>query len=176
MERFPAGAHGRGFPPFQRDTFESQLMWLVLSLIALYLVMSGIALHAHRLDTGGGGRQRIDGDLAEARTPQGGIGRRSATAYEKIAGGGARARPELAKRETASGGPQRPQAARKALARSLMSTSPKREDHRENKDGGDGECAWDIATETAAKIIDRLIGAAPRPTLRRRRRPTLLKR
>jgi F-type H+-transporting ATPase subunit b len=60
-----AGGHGGGFPPFQVDTFGSQLLWLALTFGALYLIMSKIALPRigaileERSD-------RIQADLSEA--------------------------------------------------------------------------------------------------------------
>ena len=61
-------AHGGAkpaFPPFQKETFASQLIWLALFFIGLYLLMSRVALPrvggiiAARAAT-------IEGDLAEA--------------------------------------------------------------------------------------------------------------
>lgn len=40
----PADAHSNSFPPFDSATFESQIVWLVLSFVALYLLMSRVAL------------------------------------------------------------------------------------------------------------------------------------
>src|SRR5215472_17424703 len=62
----PASDHGSGFPPFNADTFASQLVWLALIFVALYLLMSRIALPrvGSILDAR---RQRIEADLAEAR-------------------------------------------------------------------------------------------------------------
>ena len=40
----PADAHSSTFPPFDSSTFESQIVWLVLSFLALYLLMSRVAL------------------------------------------------------------------------------------------------------------------------------------
>ena len=39
----PAG-HKPGFPPFQKDTFASQIVWLVITFVALYLLISRIAM------------------------------------------------------------------------------------------------------------------------------------
>lgn len=70
LEHIPASEHGRGFPPFDSQTFPSQLVWLALTFIALYLLMSRIALPrvgsilAER-------RQHIDTDLAEAQRIKG---------------------------------------------------------------------------------------------------------
>jgi F-type H+-transporting ATPase subunit b len=61
-----ADAHGRAFPPFQKDTFASQLVSLLIAFIALYLIVSRIALPrvGSLLDE----RQNaIEGDLAEAQ-------------------------------------------------------------------------------------------------------------
>jgi F-type H+-transporting ATPase subunit b len=59
-------AHERVFPPFQKDTFASQLVSLLIAFVALYLIVSRIALPrvGSLLDE----RQNaIDGDLAEAQ-------------------------------------------------------------------------------------------------------------
>ena len=38
------GGHKAPFPPFQKDTFASQLVSLVIAFVALYLIVSRIAL------------------------------------------------------------------------------------------------------------------------------------
>jgi F-type H+-transporting ATPase subunit b len=61
-----ADAHGRAFPPFQKETFASQLVSLLIAFVALYLIVSRIALPrvGSLLDE----RQNaIEGDLAEAQ-------------------------------------------------------------------------------------------------------------
>src|SRR5437764_10999933 len=61
-----ADAHGRAFPPFQKDTFASQLVSLLIAFVALYLIVSRIALPrvASVLDA----RQNaIEGDLEQAQ-------------------------------------------------------------------------------------------------------------
>jgi F-type H+-transporting ATPase subunit b len=42
-EQAPPGEHGV-FPPFDSQTYPSQLLWLTLTFVALYLLMSRIAL------------------------------------------------------------------------------------------------------------------------------------
>jgi F-type H+-transporting ATPase subunit b len=60
----PSEGHGQ-FPPFRTDTFASQLFWLVVTFVALYLMVSKIALPrvGGILDARQG---RIAGDLATA--------------------------------------------------------------------------------------------------------------
>src|ERR1700688_5012313 len=58
----PKGA----FPPFQKDTFASQLVWLAITFVALYLLISRIAVPR----IGGileARERRIAGDIAEAQ-------------------------------------------------------------------------------------------------------------
>ena len=60
------GGHGGGFPPFESSTFASQLVSLLIAFVALYLIVSRIALPR----VGGVIDQRqkaIEGDLAEAQ-------------------------------------------------------------------------------------------------------------
>jgi F-type H+-transporting ATPase subunit b len=40
----PSGGHGGGFPPFDKSTFASQLFWLVIAFVLLYVIVSRIAL------------------------------------------------------------------------------------------------------------------------------------
>jgi F-type H+-transporting ATPase subunit b len=64
-EATPPSEHGGGFPPFQKETFGSQLLWLAIFFVALYLIASKLALPrvgsiiADR-------RKRISSDLDEA--------------------------------------------------------------------------------------------------------------
>ncbi len=64
-EATPPGEHGGGFPPFQKETFGSQLLWLAITFGALYFIVSKLAVPR----VGGiiaDRRARIAGDLAEA--------------------------------------------------------------------------------------------------------------
>src|SRR5262249_58102263 len=64
-EHVPPSEQGGGFPPFQKDTFPSQILWLALFFIALYLLMSRIGLPRVRgiLESR---QQRIAGDISAA--------------------------------------------------------------------------------------------------------------
>jgi F-type H+-transporting ATPase subunit b len=60
------GGHKAPFPPFQKDTFASQMVSLLIAFVALYLIVSRIALP--RVGSVLDARQdAIEGDLAEAQ-------------------------------------------------------------------------------------------------------------
>jgi F-type H+-transporting ATPase subunit b len=60
------GGHKAPFPPFQKDTFASQLVSVVVAFVALYLIVSRIALP--RVGSLLDARQNaIEGDLAAAQ-------------------------------------------------------------------------------------------------------------
>jgi F-type H+-transporting ATPase subunit b len=60
------GGHKEAFPPFDSSTFASQLVSLVIAFVALYIIVSRIALP--RVGAVIDARQsKIDGDLAEAQ-------------------------------------------------------------------------------------------------------------
>ena len=60
------GGHKAPFPPFQKDTFASQLVSLLVAFVALYLIVSRIALPrvGGLLDAR---QNKIEGDLADAQ-------------------------------------------------------------------------------------------------------------
>jgi F-type H+-transporting ATPase subunit b len=60
------GGHKAPFPPFQKDTFASQLVSLLIAFVALYLIVSRIALPrvGSLLDER---QNKIEGDLAAAQ-------------------------------------------------------------------------------------------------------------
>ena len=64
-EATPPSEHGGGFPPFQKDTFASQLLWLALFFVTLYFLASRLALPrvGSILEER---RSRIAGDFAAA--------------------------------------------------------------------------------------------------------------
>ena len=60
------GGHGGGFPPFELSTFASQLVSLLIAFVALYVIVSRIALP--RVGSVIDARQdAIEGDLAAAQ-------------------------------------------------------------------------------------------------------------
>jgi F-type H+-transporting ATPase subunit b len=62
----PGGAHKGAFPPFQAETYVSQLLWFALFFVLLYLLMSRLAVPRLRgiIEARQG---RIAADLAEAK-------------------------------------------------------------------------------------------------------------
>ena len=120
----PGGGHK--FPPLQTETYASQLLWLALTFVGLYLLMSRIALPrigsiiADR-------RQRIEGDFAEAER----LKRESDAAlagYEKsLADARGRAQPR-----PVNGRPKPPRApAKRSMPSSIpRSPTPKRRSRR----------------------------------------------
>ena len=89
----PAEQHN--FPPFDKQTFPSQLLWLTLVFVALYLLMSRIALpridsimaaRRGRID-GGGDRRVAAGDFAGrfARLCGAGLGRNAGRVARRAA-------------------------------------------------------------------------------------------
>src|SRR5215475_248208 len=77
----PGAPHKGAFPPFNRETFPSQLFWLAICFIALYVMTARLV----RPRVGGileSRRSRISGDLAEAGRLKG-ESEEAAAAYEK---------------------------------------------------------------------------------------------
>src|SRR5262252_2059174 len=77
----PGAPHAPVFPPFNRETFPSQLFWLVICFIALYVITARLVgprvggIIASRGD-------RVAGDLAEASRLKG-ESEAALAAYEK---------------------------------------------------------------------------------------------
>ena len=74
------GGHG-AFPPFQSQTYASQLVWLAIAFVLLYVLMSKLALpRVGALIEGR--RKHIEDDIAEAGTLKT-KSEEAAAAYEK---------------------------------------------------------------------------------------------
>src|ERR1700736_6719385 len=112
----PAGGHARPFPPFDKQTFPSQLLWLTLTFVALYLLMARIALP--RIDQIlERRRERIAGDLAEALRLKG-LSDAAIASYEKSLAD-ARGRAQALVNDSRQQQAAEAEAARKALDASL---------------------------------------------------------
>ncbi|MEH6951776.1 F0F1 ATP synthase subunit B' [Nitrobacter sp. NHB1] len=60
------GGHKAPFPPFEKDTFASQLVSLTIAFVALYLISSRLALPRVR-KTIDDRQNKIEGDIAQAQ-------------------------------------------------------------------------------------------------------------
>jgi F-type H+-transporting ATPase subunit b len=153
----PAGGHPV-FPPFDWQTFASQLFWLTVTFVALYLLMARIALP--RIDSIlAMRRQRISGDLGEAMRLKG-ESEAAIAAYEKgLADARGRAQALV------SDSRQRQAAEAEASRKSLDATLNARIAEAERGIAATQAAAMvnvrGIATEAAAAIVERLIGIAP---------------
>jgi F-type H+-transporting ATPase subunit b len=158
LEHIPASEHGKGFPPFAKETFASQILWLVIVFVVLYLIMARVALPR----IGGilaDRKGRIDGDLAEAERLKEQSDAAFA-AYEKILAD-ARGRAQ----SLASEARARETAAAEAKRHELEATLNRRIAEAEaaiavRKSAAMGNVRG-IAAEAAAAIVERLIGIVP---------------
>ncbi len=153
-----AGGHKAPFPPFQKDTFASQLVSLVIAFVALYLIVSRIALPrvGSLLDE----RQNaIDGDLAEAQKLKD-ASDNALKAYESELAA-ARSRAQAISAETRDKLNAASEAERKTLedrlslklAEAEKTIASTRETAMSNVRG--------IAADAAAAIVQRLTGVLP---------------
>jgi len=158
LEHVPSGEHGGGFPPFQKDTFASQLIWLALTFVALYLLMSRIALPriGAILDARKG---RIDGDLAEAVRLKSESEEAIAT-YEKALAE-ARGRAQAVANETREREAAKADTVRKQLEATLDTRIAEAEKTIAATRSAAMTNVRTIATDAAAAIVERLTGSAP---------------
>jgi F-type H+-transporting ATPase subunit b len=152
------GGHKAPFPPFQKDTFASQLVSLVIVFVALYLIVSRIALprvggvlderqntiegdltEGQRLkDESDGALKAYEGELAQARSRAQAIG---AETREKLNAASEAERKTLEERLSVK------------LAEAEKTIASTREAAMSNVRG--------IAADAAAAIVQRLTGVVP---------------
>jgi F-type H+-transporting ATPase subunit b len=158
MEHVPASEHGGRFPPFQKDTFASQLLWFALVFVTLYLLMSRFALPriGSILEQR---RRRIEGDLAEAQRLKDESDAAIAAYQQALAD--ARSRAQALANETRQRAAAEAEASRKALDARLNAHIADAEKIIAEKRAAAMLNVQDIATEAAVAIIERLIGVAP---------------
>jgi F-type H+-transporting ATPase subunit b len=157
-EHVPKGEHGGGFPPFQSETFASQLVWLAIAFIMLYVLMSKLALPrvAAIID---GRQKRIADDIADAgklKTQSD----EAVAAYEKALAD-ARARAQAIANETREREAVAAEARRKALEGELNAKLAESDKTiAATKTAAMGNVRG-IAEDAARAIVERLSGAAP---------------
>ena len=151
------GGHG-GFPPFQSDTFASQLVWLAIAFVLLYVLMSKLALpRVGALIEGR--RKHIDGDIAEA----GRLKTQSddaAAAYEKALAD-ARGRAQGIANETRDRQSAEADARRKTLEDQLNVKLADAEKTIAATKQTAMSSVRGIAEDAARAIVERLTGTAP---------------
>ena len=146
------------FPPFNKETFASQLVWFVIFFIALYVLIGRFAIPR----IGGiieARRGRIEGDLAEANR----LKEQSDAAlrtYEKSLAE-ARNRAQTLANETRDKLNAEAEEARKKLENQLNSKLAEAEKTIAATKTAAMANVRGIAVDTASAIVQRLIGAAP---------------
>ena len=151
------GGHG-AFPPFQSQTFASQLVWLVVAFVLLYVLMSKLALP--RVASIIEARQkRIEGDLAEAgrlKTQSD----EAVAAYEKALAD-ARARAQTIANETRDKQAAEAAARRKTLEGELNQKLAEAEKTIAATKQAAMSNVRAIAEDATRAIVEKLIGSAP---------------
>ncbi len=158
VEHIPASEHGRGFPPFEKQTFASQLVWFALTFIALYLLMSRIALPriGSILEER---RQRVADDLAEAQRLKDESD--AAIAAHEKALAEARGRAQTLANETREKAAAAAEARRKEVDAKLRARIADAEKTISASRTGAMANVRSIASEAAGAIVERLTGIAP---------------
>ena len=153
----PSGGR-KEFPPFNKDTFASQLVWLAIAFVALYLLMSKIALP--RIGSIIEGRRaKIAADLVEAqRLKQ--QSEDAIAAYEKGLAD-ARGRAQAIAAKTRDKLMAEADARRKAIEAKLNERLAEAEKSIDATRRAAMANVKGIAAETAAAIVERLIGTKP---------------
>jgi F-type H+-transporting ATPase subunit b len=153
----PGGAHGP-FPPFQKETFPSQIFWFVLTFIALYLLMSRVALP--RIGGIIAEREgRVSADLAEAQRLKA-ESEEAIAAYEKSLAD-ARARAQTLASQARERDAAAAEATRKALDLTLHARIAEAERAITERRTAAMTSIEAIATDAAAEIVERLVGRTP---------------
>jgi F-type H+-transporting ATPase subunit b len=157
-EATPPSEHGGGFPPFQKHTFGSQLLWLAIAFGALYFIASRFALPR----VGGiiaDRRARIAGDLAEAARMKEAADAAIAS-YEKSLAD-ARAKAQTIAAQTRDKVSAEAEARRKEVEANLQAKLAAAEQTITATRMAAMVNVQGIAKETAIAIVARLTGKAP---------------
>jgi len=152
------GGHKAPFPPFQKDTFASQLVSLLIAFVALYLIVSKIALPR----VGGvlDARQNaIDGDLSEAQKLKD-ASDEALKAYEAELAS-ARSRAQAISAETRDRLNAASEAERKKLEEALSVKLAEAEKTIASTREAAMRNVRGIAADAAAAIVQRLTGLVP---------------
>lgn len=158
--------HQKGpFPPFQSESFASQLTWLGLSFVVLYVLLSKLVLPriASILEAR---RRRIEADLADAAKAKSGSDAAIASYEKSLAEARANAQAIAAKthQELAA----QSEARRKKLETGLAGKLAEAEKKIEATKSAAMKNVHGIAVDAASAIVERLTGsAADKPAVER---------
>jgi F-type H+-transporting ATPase subunit b len=157
IEHIPASEQ-HVFPPFDKETFPSQLVWLVLTFVMLYLLMSRIALP--RIGSIFEARhQRIEDDLAEAQRYKDDSD--AAIAAHEKALVEARGRAEALANETRAKAAAAAEARRKEVDAKLQARIAEAEKTIAGTRSAAMANLHKMAGDPAGAIVERLTGAMP---------------
>jgi F-type H+-transporting ATPase subunit b len=151
------GGHG-AFPPFQLETFASQLVWLAIAFVLLYVLMTKLALPrvASIIE---GRRKHIADDVTEASRLKG-ESDAAVAAYEKALAD-ARGRAHVIASETRDRQAAQAEATRKGLEDQLNAKLAEAEKTIAATKQNAMTNVHGIAADAAKAIVERLIGTAP---------------
>ena len=152
------GGHKGAFPPFNPQTFASQLVWLAITFVVLYVMLSKVALP--RVGRIIENRQnKIEGDIAEAgklKTQSD----EAIAAYEKALAD-ARARAQAIANETRDKQAAATAATRKGIEDDLNGKLAEAEKSIAATKTAAMANVRGIAADATKAIVERLIGTAP---------------
>ena len=153
------------FPPFQGETFPSQIFWLVLCFVALYVLLSRVALP--RLSGAIAARgATIEGDL-EAANRLRNESEAAQASYEKALAD-ARAKAQALASESQAKAAAEADAQRKQLEDGLKAKLEAAEKQIASTKASAMSNVRGIAVDTAGLIVERLTGKAPtKPSVER---------
>jgi F-type H+-transporting ATPase subunit b len=146
---------GHTFPPFDRETFPSQLFWLAICFVALYLITARL-VQPRVSGIIEGRRKQVSGDLAEASRFKS-ESEQALAAYEKALAD-ARTRAQTIASETRDRLQAEAERNRKALEGQLNARLADAEKQIAATKNAAMANVRGIATEAAAAIVTRLTG------------------
>ena len=152
------GGHGGGFPPFESGTYASQLVSLAIFFVALYVIVSKLALPR----VGGtieARQNKIEGDLAEAQT----LKDQSDAALKAYEGelASARSRAQAIGNESRDKANAQAEAERKALEEQLAVKLAEAEKTIASTRTTAMSNVRGIAADAAGQIVQQLTGVVP---------------
>jgi F-type H+-transporting ATPase subunit b len=152
------GGHKGAFPPFAKETFASQIFWLVICFVALYLLIARIAVPriAGILEQR---TKRIEDDFAEAQRDKQ-ESEAALVAYEKALAD-ARSRAQAIGTEIRDKVHAEAEENRKALEGKLNAQLAEAEKSIASTKSAAMTNVRGIAVDAASAIVERLTGAAP---------------